>query len=273
LNYFIEGIQGAGKSTLVSRLAEKLPEYHVFREGDYNPVELAWCSYLTKEQYEAVLSRYAEIADEIKANTTVERVFTTEGASADRNAEDRYVLTYTRILTDIPGFHKDLEQYEIYNDRVDRETFKQIIFSRYAKWHGDDQVFECSIFQNIVENQILFFEMTDEEIVEFYKELAQVIQVENYKILYLDIPWVAGALEIIRKERVDAEGNEMWFPLMLGFLENCPHGKKLGLKGFDGLVKHLEHRKTLELRILQEVFPEHAVILPSKEYDLENVNL
>lgn len=40
MNYFIEGIQGAGKSTLVGKLAEKLPEYRVFREGDYSPVEL-----------------------------------------------------------------------------------------------------------------------------------------------------------------------------------------------------------------------------------------
>ena len=71
MNYFIEGIQGAGKSTLVNRLAEKLPDDHLFREGDYNPVELAWCSYLTKEQYEAVLGKYAEIADEIKKNTTI----------------------------------------------------------------------------------------------------------------------------------------------------------------------------------------------------------
>ena len=273
MNYFIEGIQGAGKSTLVGRLAEKLQDCHVFREGDYNPVELAWCSYLTKEQYEAVLIKYAEIADEIRANTTVERVFETAGISADRNAEDRYVLTYTRILTDIPGFHKDLEQYEIYNGRVDRENFDRIIFLRYAKWRGDNQVFECSIFQNIVENQILFFEMTDDEIVEFYKELARKIQVENYKILYLDVPWVAGALEIIRKERVDADGNEMWFPLMLGFLENCPYGKHHGLKGFDSLVKHLEHRKNLELRILREVFPEHAEILKSKDYDLGNLEL
>lgn len=273
MNYFIEGIQGAGKSTLVSRLAKKLPNYHVFREGDYNPVELAWCSYLTGEQYETMLDKYAEIADEIRKNTTIERVFAPAGMSADRNAQDRYVLTYTRILTDIPGFHKDLEQYEIYNGRVGREAFNRIIFSRYAKWHGGNQIFECSIFQNIVENQILFYEMTDDEIVAFYKELAQVIQTENYRILYLDVPWVAGALEIIRKERVDAAGNEMWFPLMLGFLEDCPYGKKHGLKGFDGLVKHLEHRKALELRILREVFSEHAVVIKSKDYDLDTMNL
>ena len=273
MNYFIEGVQGAGKSTLVGRLAEKLPDCHVFREGDYNPVELAWCSYLTKAQYDAVLEKYARIADEIKANTTVERVFATEGTVADRNAEDRYVVTYTRILTDIPGFHKDLEQYEIYNGRVDRETFDRTIFSRYAKWRGYDQIFECSIFQNIVENQILFYEMTDDEIVAFFQKLADTIQVENYKILYLEVKWIAGALEIIRKERVDADGNEMWFPLMIGFLEDCPYGRKHGLKGFDGLVAHLEHRKNLELRILREVFPEHAVILKSKEYELETMQL
>ena len=40
-NIFIEGIQGAGKSTLVNRLAQRLPEYSVYREGDLSPVELA----------------------------------------------------------------------------------------------------------------------------------------------------------------------------------------------------------------------------------------
>ena len=289
MNYFIEGVQGAGKSTLAGRLAKELPDCHVFREGDYNPVELAWCSYLTKEQYDAVLEKYAGIADEIKEKTTVERVFAPNRASAgntaesgmektvkwsgDRTAEDRFVLTYTRILTDIPGFHKDLEQYEIYNGRISKEEFEQVILSRFAKWKGDKQIFECSIFQNIIENQILFYEMTDDEIVAFYKKLAGTIQVENYKILYLNVQWVAGALEVIRKERVDADGNELWVPLMLGFLEDCPYGKKHGLKGFDGLVAHLEHRRNLELRILREVFPEQAVILKSKNYELDALGL
>ena len=293
----MEGLQGAGKSTVVGKLAEKFPKHRVFREGDYNPVELAWCSYLTKEQYEAVLGRYETLVEEMRENTTFEPAkkplvkaemakggaeskkaccidMDAQGAVDVRKAgaaADHYVLTYTRIITDIPGFHKDLEQYEIYNGRVDRDTFDQIIFSRFAKWRGDDQIFECSIFQNIVENQILFYEMTDDEIVAFYKRLADVIKDREFKILYLDVEWVAGALEIIRKERVDAQGNEMWYPLMLGFLENCPHGKREGLKGFEGLVSHLEHRKALELRILREVFPKQAVILKSKDYDLTNI--
>ena len=257
MNYFVEGIQGAGKSTLVSRLAGHFPEYRVFREGDYNPVELAWCAYMTEVQYDEVLARYEGLREEITANTY------TEG--------DRRIVTYTRVITDVPGFHKDLEQYEIYNDRMDRAQFEETILGRYARWNGDASIFECSIFQNIVENQILFYEMTDEEIVDFYRRLKAVIKSRDFRILYLEVGDIAETLQVIRKERVDDKGNEMWFPLMVGFLEESPYGKRLGLRGFEGLVKHLEHRKSVEQRILTEVFPEQTVILTSKNYDLDAV--
>ena len=257
VNYFIEGIQGAGKSTLVGRLASHFPDYRVYREGDYNPVELAWCAYMTEHQYESVLAKYDSLRKEIIANTH------TEG--------ERRIVTYTRIITDVPGFHKDLEQYEIYNNRMDRAEFEEIILKRYARWNGDNSIFECSLFQNIVENQILFYEMTDEEIVDFYLRLKAVLAGRDFRIMYLEADDIAGSLQVIRKERVDANGNEMWFPLMVGFLEDSPHGRRHGLKGFDGLVKHMEHRKAVEKRVLREVFPEQAVILRSKNYDLEAV--
>ena len=273
MNYFIEGIQGAGKSTLTGRLAERLPEYKVFREGDHNPVELAWCAYMTKEQYESILNKYAPLADEIKANviTEAEYICNRTDASADGSNDlddSRYVLTYTRVITDIPGFHKDLEQYEIYNGRVSREDFEKIILSRYNNWKGDDQIFECSIFQNIIESQILYYEMTDEEILDFYRRLREVLGEREYKILYLEVDDIAESINIIRRERVDADGNEMWYPLMMEYLKQCPYGQRNGWKGFEDLVSHLEHRRALELRILKEVFPEHAVILKSKSYDL-----
>ena len=266
MNYFIEGIQGAGKSTLVARLAEKLPGYRVFHEGDYSPVELAWCAYLTKEQYEYILEKYTDIAEELKNNTTIEPDYKNE-------SDKRYVLTYTRVITDIPGFHKDLEQYEIYNNRIKREEFEEIIMSRFGRWNGHDQIFECSIFQNIVEDQILYYEMPDEEILDFYRRLKLKIDKQDFRIIYLDVADVAEGLSIIRKERVDNDGNEMWYPLMMEYLKNSPYGIHHGWKDFDDLVRHLEHRKSVELRILKEVFPGQAVILRSKEYDLEELLL
>ena len=107
MNYFIEGLQGSGKSTLVKKMCDRHPECKVFREGDYSPVELAWCAYTTRDAYRAILDKYAEIKKDIIAKSYEE--------------DGHIIICYTQIITDIPGFHKYLEQYEIYNNRVSQE--------------------------------------------------------------------------------------------------------------------------------------------------------
>ena len=68
-NVFVEGIQGMGKSTLVNSIFKAVPEFHVCREGDYSPIDLAWCTWMSKGEYEAVLKCYEPIRDEIIKNT------------------------------------------------------------------------------------------------------------------------------------------------------------------------------------------------------------
>lgn len=256
-NYFVEGLQGAGKSTLVKALSDRLPKYKVFREGDYSPVELAWCAYVTETQYKDILARYPQLAQEINDKTVW---------------EDNYrIICYTQILTDTKGFHKDLEQYEIYNGNLDRELFENIILSRYQKWNGAGQIFECSIFQNIIENQMLYLMMTDEEILNFYKKLEQVLCMKPYKIIYLDVEDILGTIQVIKEERSDDWGNELWFPLIIQYLETSPYGKKYLLRGMEGLLVHLERRRKLERLIINEIFKDKAVVVKSKDYDLERI--
>ena len=50
MNYFVEGIQGSGKSTLIRKLSEKHPECTAVMEGDYSPIELAWCARMSDVQ-------------------------------------------------------------------------------------------------------------------------------------------------------------------------------------------------------------------------------
>ena len=256
-NYFIEGLQGAGKSTFVQRLSEHLSDYQVFHEGDYSPVELAWCAYATEEQYRRVLRDYPSIGEKIRAKTV------TEG--------DKRIICYTQILTDIPGFHKDLEKLEIYNGNLDRESFEKVIFERFRKWDGEGQIFECSVFQNIIENQMLYFMMDDDEIVDFYRRLRDVLKGKTYKIVYLDVEDVPSAIGVIRKERSDDQGNELWFPMMVRYLEESPCGKARALTGLEGLLMHLENRRDLERRIIDEVFGENAVVVKAKGYEWEEV--
>lgn len=253
-NIFIEGIQGSGKSTLIQRLSEALPEYHRYAEGDISPVELAWCTYMTEVQYQETLAKYPDIQEEIRKWTAVEG--------------EHYIVAYTRIITDYPGFHKDLEQYEIYNGRRSLEELKGIVFRRYEAFRGQGNLFECAFFQNIVEDMILFHLLSDDEILKFYRELWEKVDKEHFLMLYLDNEDIAENVRIICKERCDQQGNQLWYQLMQEYLKSCPYAKEHDLMDFEGMIAHFEHRRSVEKRIITEVLGEHAVILPAKKYDV-----
>lgn len=223
-NYFVEGLQGAGKSTFVHKFSEQFPDYKIFREGDYCPVELAWCAYCTEEEYSGILEEYPALEGEIKAKTILEG--------------GHRIICYTQILTDILDFHRNLEKFEIYNGNLERAAFEEVVLGRYAEWNGRGQVFECSVFQNIVENQMLYLQMTDDEILCFYRKLKNILEGKPYKIIYLDVDDIAAGINCIRKERSDEKGNELWFPLMVRYVEESPYGKKHALAGFEGLICH-----------------------------------
>ena len=138
-NFFIEGLQGAGKTTFVQRLSDELKNYTVFREGDYSPVELAWCAYVTEEQYNKILEEYPSLRAEIQEKTVAE--------------DSHKIICYTRILTDIPGFHKNMEKFEIYNGNLDKESFENVIFERFGKWNGTGQILSVPFFKILLKTR------------------------------------------------------------------------------------------------------------------------
>ncbi len=258
-NIFIEGTQGSGKSTLVTRLSKALPEYHPYREGDLSPVELAWCSYLTLEQYAEVLEKYPNLAEEIKKNT--------------REEGTRRIVSYTLILAEQREFYEYMESFEIYNGRVPFEAFQQIIFSRYQNLDTTGNIFECSLFQNAIESMMLFYELSDEEILDFYRKAYWILKEKNIKLLYLQSEDLRTTIEQIRKERVDDQGREIWFELVQRYFENSPYGVRNNCSGLDDYVKHLERRVKIERKVIREIMKDCAVVLPAKKYELDGVLL
>lgn len=252
-NIFVEGIQGSGKSTLVNNISKWNSKLHVCREGDYSPVDLAWCALMTEEEYEVVLEKYNSIQDEIMKNTIKE--------------QEKYIVTYTKIITDIPGFYEDLERYEVYNGRKTLTELTQIILTRFQNFTDTGYLFECALFQNITEDLILFHMLGDEEIMAFYRKLFQYIDRKNLLLFYLYSEALEENIRVIRKERCDEDGNEVWYQMMLEYFVNSPYGKKHGCSDLDDMVSHFKHRQALELRIVKEIMESNAIVLPAKEYD------
>ena len=257
MNYFVEGLQGSGKSTMVRKLSEWNPGYTAVLEGEYSPVELSWCAYVNGDQYKEILNRYPGLRSGIEEKTYSEC--------------GRKIICYTKIVTDNRAFYQDLEQYEIYNNRVSFDDFRSIVLGRYRKWSSDKMIFECSLFQNTVEDMILFRQASDEEILSFYRLVREALNGKEYRIIYLKADDIRANLNIIRKERSDGSGNELWYPMMLGFFNDCPYSKARGLQGEDALINHFRHRQNLELRICEEIFPDRSTILRSKEYTDESI--
>ena len=256
-NVFIEGIQGSGKSTLFNRIFNAVPAFHVCREGDYSPIDLAWCTWMSKEEYETVLKRYKPIQNEIIKNTFQE--------------QGHFVVTYTKIITDIPNFHKELETYAVYNGRMNFQDLQELIFSRYENFSETGYLFECSFFQNIVENLMLFHLLSDDEIVGFYRELFRSFNKKETLLLYLYSENLEENIRTIKKERCDNLGNEIWYELMLGFLTHSPLGRKHGYCTFEDMISHFKHRQQLEVRIINEIIGDKAILFPSKDWDISKV--
>ncbi len=253
-NIFIEGIQGTGKTTLLRLLGQALPDYHVYWEGDYSPVELAWCTYMTEEQYQDALASFPDLTEEIQKNTYRECAF--------------YIVTYTRILAERRDFYEYMEQYEIYNGRRSLEDFLTILKRRYEAFDTGGNVFECSFFQNTMEELLLYYDLEEEQILDIFRELFAPLKYKNFLMIYLRSDQIEENITRIKTERSDQNGVEMWYPLMLRYLNDTPYGKKHPFQDVEDMSAHFKYRMEMELKVTRQVLGDQAIVVPAKEYVL-----
>lgn len=232
----VEGLQGSGKSSLLRRLHQDIDGYRIYYEGDLSPIDLKWCAYMTELEYKRLRRQYEELSDDFERNTMKEG--------------DHYIVAYTRIITDVPGFHKQMAAYEIYDGQCAFDLFKDIIFRRFEAYEGNHQVFEGAFFHHTVDTLLLYYELNLEQVLMFYNELYARIQQKGIQVLYLSTPHVQQSIDRISRERGDIHGQPMWQPLMLRYLMNSPYGKRHELTSHDDLIAYLQRRETLAKEII-----------------------
>ena len=118
---------------------------------------------------------------------------------------------------------------------------------------------------------ILYYQMSDDEIMDFYSKAFDILKGKKFRLLYLKVMDIESTIDTIKRERIDEKGNEIWFSLMIQYLEKSPYGKTHNLKEFDGLIFHLKRRRDIELRILNRIIGKEAFIIDSKNYNINEI--
>jgi hypothetical protein len=256
LNVFIEGIPGSGKSTLLNNLKESLPLYKFYYEGDISPIDLAWCSYMTQEQYKKAIDDWPQLEMNIKQNSKKEI--------------NHYVVSYTRIHTDNHDFYHYMEQHEIYGGRKNISDFSEIIMERFHRFNGTGNVFECAFFQNIIDELMLFAEYDDEQILDFYSKLIANIS-GDFLVIRLISTDIKNSIKQIKEERINDQGEEVWYDLMMNYFNQSPYGKFHNYENFDDILLHFNRRISIEKRISNELLHKRCIDVESKNYHLEDI--
>ena len=256
-NIFIEGIPGSGKTTLLNTLAECLPHYNTYREGDISPVDLAWCAYMNEGQYKKALVDMAELSNEIQEKTIGEKA--------------NFITAYTKIITEQHQFYKYMEQYEIYGGRRDPLEFQRIIFQRFDDFHSYGNIFECSFFQNIIEELMLFTEFSDEQIVGFYKELIARLDMSKFKLIRLVPNDIKSCIKTIKCERCNEKAEETWYQSMISYLSDSPFGKAHGISNFEDMITHFKRRTELESKVIKLLPGRCCFTIQSKKYEADGI--
>ncbi len=235
-NLIIEGLPGSGKSTFLQRLRQQVEGYTIVYEGDLSPVDLKWCAYMTELEYKRVRKCYRQLADAFERYSIKEK--------------DHYIVAYTRIITDIPGFHKEMEAYELYDGQCSFDVFKKIICERFEAFNGKNHVFEGSFFHHTLDTLFLYYALSEDRIRLFYDELYAIIENKGMQILYLMTSQVEERVRRISEERVDVNDIALWEPLMLRYLAESPYGKKHCLTTHNDLIEYLEQREAIARHIV-----------------------
>ena len=118
---------------------------------------------------------------------------------------------------------------------------------------------------------MLYAMFSDQQIMDFYQELAALLDLSNFKLIRLVSPDIRQCIQTIKEERVNPEGEEIWYQLMIGYLSRSPYGQAHQIEDFDGMISHFRRRIRLENEVMALLPAGCCCDIESKHYDLTDL--
>lgn len=262
---WIEGLPGSGKTTFAKRLGAYYETRGIdvvqYNEGDLNPIDLAWCSYLDQNGFDQILKQYPDFYDEIMKHTIKE--------------DGHYITAYTKIKKDQvnQAFFDEMSKHEVYR----WESRKAFLEVHQKRWHHFNQnfdpnklyIFECSFLQNHITELILNDDATKDEIIAYFKALSSKIENTDPMVFYIKQNDIDSILNRLIEERRtnDKTRYRDWIDNVVLYLESTMYGQTQGFTEIDGMRRYENHRQKMELEVLKSLDVTSFVFELDEDYE------
>lgn len=264
--YFIEGLPGSGKTTLSRKLSNYLNQVHeksmTYSEGDLHPVDLAWIAILNQEELNDLIDKYPSLEKAILNHI--------------KKVDEKYYLAYTQVNIDesTKGFYDDCSKYEIYQID-DKDVFFEEhlnLWKQFIDSNKDNDyiyVFECIFMQNHINELLLKYDMSLEEIYDYYDRFQEVLKDIKVKVIYIKQLNIDKTLALITDQRRTTDKNlyKDWIDHVIDYFENSKYGKDKNYIGYDGALRYFKYRQTIELKLLDHLSIEKVILDLDDDYD------
>lgn len=269
----VEGIPGAGKTTTARKVKEKLIEQGenviLYEEGVSHPADMAWNSYLNKEEYYDFINKCCEMWEKSKKTISKEELINRINLKV-RIEDDHIILAYTRI--DFPeecywSLIGDVASKEICDGRRSLEEFRDIHLKRWSRFadeallNDNIYIFECAFLQNHIFELLGVYEKSDEEIYVYLNNLLKTVKVLNPAIVYIDPANVEDVLMKAASERKSPDDSRPdWIDEIANWVSNINFGKSHNLKGIEGVFSFCKERLRIDKLMIEKLDVQVTII-------------
>ncbi|MGG4501270.1 hypothetical protein [Paenibacillus polymyxa] len=261
----VEGIPGSGKSTLSRYIQDILNTHRVeselFLEGNLrHPADYESVACVPNEELNRLRSSYADVFHDIDPFVSL----------SGNDSLIAYALAQQSAQNEIPSsLYEEIRRYEIY-DGIPVEKYCELMVQRWSSFAKNQRekdklvILECCFLQNPGCALLARHDTGNDRFVQHVLQIAEQIQDLNPILFYLKQPSVRETIERVKTMRP-----QEWLDFVIWYHTEQDYGKNKGLHGYDGYIQFLEHRRELELHIIEQL-PFQTFIMDNSDYDWEN---